>query len=97
MYFCVSLFAAGISRDPSGKYNEAYMLMFTWTMAQLKLMLPLPDNPLVEGEQGVFYLSLCYQRGSQDEQAFIHHLALFLCTFLKEHISLVEADVSLCV
>ena len=31
-----------------------------------------------------------YKNGQEDEQNFIQNLALFLCTFLKEHAMLVE-------
>jgi len=31
-----------------------------------------------------------YQRGTDDEQMFIQNLSLFLCTFLKEHATLIE-------
>ena len=42
-------------------------------------MLPLQTN-----------LRDAYQRGTDDEQNFIQNLSLFLCTYLKEHASLVE-------
>lgn len=31
-----------------------------------------------------------YKNGKEDEQNFIQNLALFLCTFLKEHGMLIE-------
>ena len=31
-----------------------------------------------------------YKNGHEDEQNFIQNLALFLCTFLKEHAVLIE-------
>ena len=31
-----------------------------------------------------------YQKGTDDEQNFIQNLSLFLCTFLKEHVILIE-------
>ena len=37
-----------------------------------------------------------YKQGRDDEQNFIQNLALFLCTYLKEHSQLIEkkADMS---
>ena len=35
-----------------------------------------------------------YKNGKDDEQNFIQNLALFLCTFLREHAPLVEQKVS---
>ena len=69
--------------------------MYTWTMDQLKQMLPLPGNPLGEDgpEKGVLFLSQCYRNGTTEEQHFIQHLALFLCTFLKDHGALIEEKV----
>lgn len=31
-----------------------------------------------------------YRKGTDDEQNFIQNLSLFLCTFLKEHVLLIE-------
>ena len=36
-----------------------------------------------------------FKNGQDDEQNFIQNLALFLCTFLKEHGVLIEPKVSL--
>lgn len=69
--------------------------MYTWTMEQLKQMLPLPGNPLGEDgpDKGVLFLSQCYRNGTTEEQHFIQHLALFLCTFLRDHGALIEEKV----
>lgn len=37
-------------------------------------------------------IKTAYAGGQDSEQKFIANLALFLCTFLKEHGSLVEAN-----
>lgn len=34
-----------------------------------------------------------YKNGQDDEQNFIQNLALFLCTFLKEHAAIIEQKV----
>merc|ERR1719245_2161917 len=48
-------------------------------MAQLEKMVPVETN-----------VKEAYSRGGDTEQDFIQNLALFLCTFLKEHGSLLE-------
>ena len=53
--------------------------MFTLVMTQLKQMLPLTTN-----------IRDAYKNGQEDEQNFIQNLAMFLCTFLKEHAMLIE-------
>ena len=37
-------------------------------------------------------MRIAYANGADTEQKFIQNLALFLCTYLKEHGSLVEKD-----
>ena len=37
-------------------------------------------------------MKVAYANGADTEQNFIQNLALFLCTYLKEHGSLVEKD-----
>ena len=91
---CMCAHTAGIQREE--RYAGQYVFMFTWTMEQLKQMLPLPSNPLGEFDSeghGVYYIKQCYKTGSAQDQNFIQHLALFLCTFLKDHGSLVEDKV----
>ena len=46
-------------------------------------MLPLSTN-----------IKEAYKNGQDDEQNFIQNLALFLCTFLKEHAILIEQKVN---
>ena len=48
-------------------------------MQQLKTMIPLDAN-----------VKEAYNTGSDEEQYFVQNLSLFLCTFLKEHGTLVE-------
>ena len=48
-------------------------------MQQLKTMIPLDAN-----------IKDAYNTGSDEEQNFVQNLSLFLCTFLKEHGTLVE-------
>jgi len=60
-------------------YEEQFVVLFELSMAQLKTMLPLTTN-----------LRESYANGRDDEQNFIQNLALFLCSFLKEHGNLLE-------
>ena len=48
-------------------------------MQQLKTMIPMDAN-----------IKDAYNTGSDEEQNFVQNLSLFLCTFLKEHGTLVE-------
>uniref|UniRef100_H2YXR2 Exportin-1 n=1 Tax=Ciona savignyi TaxID=51511 RepID=H2YXR2_CIOSA len=70
---------AGVS--VAGKYDEQFLKLFSHTMQQLKQMLPPNVN-----------MKAAYASGSDTEQNFIQNLALFLCTFLKEHGQLVEKE-----
>uniref|UniRef100_H2YXR1 Exportin-1 n=1 Tax=Ciona savignyi TaxID=51511 RepID=H2YXR1_CIOSA len=65
----------------AGKYDEQFLKLFSHTMQQLKQMLPPNVN-----------MKAAYASGSDTEQNFIQNLALFLCTFLKEHGQLVEKE-----
>uniref|UniRef100_A0A1B6HKN2 Exportin-1 n=1 Tax=Homalodisca liturata TaxID=320908 RepID=A0A1B6HKN2_9HEMI len=60
-------------------YDAMFISLFTQTMAQLEQMLPVQTN-----------IREAYARGQDAEQNFIQNLAMFLCTYLKEHGSLVE-------
>ncbi|KDR14611.1 exportin-1 [Zootermopsis nevadensis] len=60
-------------------YDDMFIVMFTHTMAQLEQMLPLNTN-----------IREAYAFGQDQEQNFIQNLAMFLCTYLKEHGTLVE-------
>nr|MBE5725642.1 embargoed [Cucujiformia] len=64
-------------------YNDVFVNLFTYTMQQLEIMLPLETD-----------IKTAYAQGQDQEQNFIQNLALFLCTFLKEHGNLVESSVS---
>ncbi|GAB1601395.1 exportin-1-like [Argonauta hians] len=61
------------------QYDEQVTQIFTITMEQLKQMLPV-DTVIKDA----------YREGTDDEQNFIQNLSLFLCTFLKEHVQLIE-------
>ncbi|CAI9730357.1 exportin-1-like isoform X1 [Octopus vulgaris] len=61
------------------QYDDQVTQLFTITMEQLKQMLPL-DTVIKDA----------YRKGTDDEQNFIQNLSLFLCTFLKEHVLLIE-------
>jgi exportin-1 len=61
------------------QYKDQFVVLYTLTLAQLKEMLPLTTN-----------LREAYSSGRDDEQNFIQNLALFLCSFLKEHGNLLE-------
>ena len=55
------------------------ILFLSQTMQQLKTMIPMDAN-----------IKDAYNTGSDEEQNFVQNLSLFLCTFLKEHGTLVE-------
>lgn len=60
-------------------YDEKFIALFNETMQQLETMLPVDTN-----------IKEAYSKGSDQEQNFIQNLALFFCTFLKEHGALLE-------
>ncbi|XP_054260952.1 exportin-1 [Macrosteles quadrilineatus] len=60
-------------------YDAMFNKLFEQTMSQLEQMLPVHTN-----------IKEAYASGQDAEQNFIQNLAMFLCTFLKEHGSLVE-------
>ncbi|XP_067621814.1 exportin-1 [Eurosta solidaginis] len=60
-------------------YNENFARMFKDTMVQLDQMIGQNPN-----------MNHIYANGSSTEQVFVQNLAMFLCTFLKEHGKLVE-------
>nr|CAG4640611.1 EOG090X00LI [Eulimnadia texana] len=68
---------AGLSTLP--QYDEAFVVLFRSTMGQLEHMLPVNIN-----------IKEAYARGQDAEQNFIQNLALFLCTILRQHGTLLE-------
>ncbi|XP_004925540.2 exportin-1 [Bombyx mandarina] len=60
-------------------YDQQFVYLFVQTMEQLEVMLPLTTN-----------IREAYVAGRDQEQVFIQNLALFLCTYLKEHGPLIE-------
>ncbi|KAI8422300.1 hypothetical protein MSG28_006177 [Choristoneura fumiferana] len=60
-------------------YEEQLVALLVQTMEQLEVMLPLTTN-----------IRDAYAAGRDQEQIFIQNLALFLCTYLKEHCQLIE-------
>ncbi|CAG0915869.1 unnamed protein product [Notodromas monacha] len=60
-------------------YDEMFILLFTQTIEKLDSIMP-PNANFKEG----------YASGRDAEQQFTQNLALFLCTFLKEHGCLIE-------
>nr|CAD7393395.1 unnamed protein product [Timema cristinae] len=60
-------------------YDEMFIILFSETMQHLETMLPVSTN-----------IKDAYATGSDQEQNFIQNLAMFLCTYLKEHGTLVE-------
>ncbi|KAM3964188.1 exportin-1 emb [Aphomia sociella] len=60
-------------------YEEQFVALLVQTMEQLEVMLPLTTN-----------IREAYAAGRHQEQVFIQNLALFLCTYLKEHGPLIE-------
>lgn len=65
-------------------YDDMFVNLFTQTMVQLEQMLPLTTD-----------IKTAYACGQDQEQNFIQNLALFLCTFLKEHGNLAENSISI--
>ncbi|CAG9759763.1 unnamed protein product [Ceutorhynchus assimilis] len=55
-------------------YDDMFTTLFTQTMTQLEKMLPLETD-----------IKTAYAKGQDQEQNFIQNLAIFLCTFLREH------------
>ncbi|XP_021952679.1 exportin-1 [Folsomia candida] len=62
-------------------YDPKFIQLFTQTMSELETMIPLSIN-----------IREAYSRGADKEQQFIQNLAMFLCTFLKEHGQLAESQ-----
>lgn len=60
-------------------YDDMFIVLFANTMSQLEQMLPL-DTKIRDA----------YAMGQDQDQNFIQNLAMFLCTYLKEHGQLVE-------
>ncbi|CAH0775387.1 unnamed protein product [Bemisia tabaci] len=60
-------------------YADVTVSMFLETMKELEKMLPPTTN-----------IREAYAKGQDQEQHFVQNLAMFLCTFLKEHGSLIE-------
>lgn len=63
----------------ASNYEDQFVELLVQSMQQLESMLPLTTN-----------IREAYAAGSDQEQAFIQNLALFLCTYLKEHGQLIE-------
>ncbi|ODN05594.1 Exportin-1 [Orchesella cincta] len=60
-------------------YEQRFIQLFSQSMTQLEQMIPLTLN-----------IRDAYASGSDKEQQFIQNLAMFLCTYLKEHGQLCE-------
>ncbi|XP_003705025.1 exportin-1 emb [Megachile rotundata] len=60
-------------------YNDMFVMLFVHTMRQLEQILPLDTN-----------IREAYATGQDQEQNFIQNLAIFLCTYLKEHGQFIE-------
>nr|CAH7767990.1 unnamed protein product [Callosobruchus chinensis] len=63
-------------------YEDMFVNLFSQTMTQLEIMLPLNTD-----------IRTAYACGQDQEQNFIQNLALFLCTFLKQHDSIAEKQI----
>ncbi|XP_018302324.1 exportin-1 isoform X3 [Mycetomoellerius zeteki] len=74
---CLTEIAAVIATIPN--YDDMFIILFINTMEQLEIMLPLETN-----------IREAYAAGQDQEQNFIQNLAMFLCTFLKDHGELIE-------
>lgn len=68
---------AGLATGP--QYDDAFTTLFSQTMAQLELMLPLDIN-----------IKEAFAKGQDAEQNFIQNLAMFFCTMLRQHGALME-------
>jgi exportin-1 len=60
-------------------YDARFTALFQHTMSQMQVMVPITLN-----------IRDAYAKGGDKEQQFIQNLAMFLCTFLKEHGQLAE-------
>ncbi|XP_003393170.1 exportin-1 [Bombus affinis] len=60
-------------------YDDVFVMLFVNVMRQLEQILPLDTN-----------IREAYAAGGDQEQNFIQNLAIFLCTYLKEHGQFIE-------
>ncbi|XP_076244670.1 exportin-1 emb [Calliopsis andreniformis] len=60
-------------------YDDVFVMLFINVMRQLEQILPLDTN-----------IREAYAAGQDQEQNFIQNLAIFLCTYLKEHGQFIE-------
>eukprot|EP00736_Rhodelphis_marinus_P004090 Rmarinus@m.18775 len=60
-------------------YDDHFIKLYINFMDRLREILPASID-----------LEMAYDQGSEEDKAFIHHLALFLTGFFKEHLSIVE-------
>lgn len=60
-------------------YDHIFVQLFVHTMEQFDQMIPQNTN-----------MNLIYANGNDEEQCFVQNLAMFLCTFLRVHATLVE-------
>merc|ERR1719429_941607 len=65
------------------QYDEKFIALFNETMQQLEVMVPVDTDT-----------KLAFKKGTDSEQMFIQNLAMFLCSFLKEHGQLLEKQQS---
>lgn len=60
-------------------YDHIFIQLFVQTMEQFVQMIPADTN-----------MNQIYANGNDEEQCFVQNLAMFLCTFLRVHATLVE-------
>lgn len=60
-------------------YDHIFIQLFVHTMEQFEQMIPQNTN-----------MNQIYANGNDEEQCFVQNLAMFLCTFLRVHATLVE-------
>lgn len=70
-----------IASITTNRYDEVLIQMFTHTGKQLEQLVPQEAD-----------LKSAYAGSPDNEQKFVQNLALFLCTFLREHGSLLESE-----
>ncbi|KAF2745634.1 hypothetical protein M011DRAFT_469294 [Sporormia fimetaria CBS 119925] len=68
---------AGLHTEPT--YDQKLTEMFTETLSAISKIIPLSLD-----------LKSTYPHSNSDDQEFVQNLALFLCTFFTEHLSLIE-------
>jgi exportin-1 len=78
---CLTEIAALPPSDIPNSYSSTLQLMLVRLMNELRVIVPLHTN-----------LAIAYENGSDDDRLFVARLALFLGTFLKSHLHVLEGS-----